>query len=63
MQTLSGEHFIKRRPEEIYSSIDNSQKLSYFLSSNRIISSSEPILDFLHGFDNYSIEGQEKMLS
>ena len=47
-----------RSPEDIYSTTNDSQKLSYFYSSNRIISSSHIIRDFFKNFHLYIVEKQ-----
>lgn len=52
---------MERTPQEIYST-ENNQKLSYFYTSNRIISSPEVVFDFFLHFERYSVEKIEKFL-
>lgn len=62
MEDDSEEIHILKSPEEIYALPDQSQKLSYFYNSNRIISSPVPTFNFFKGFTQYSREQQEKIL-
>lgn len=51
-----------RSPEEIYSSTDSSQKLSYFYNSNRIVSSTTTVQQFFKFFSHYPADAQQTIL-
>lgn len=51
-----------KSPEEIYSSADTTQKLSYFYNSNRIVSSNTPVQQFFKLFNHYPADAQQNIL-
>lgn len=62
MEDNSEEIQLLGSPEDIYSTSEHNQKLSYFYNSNRIISSPAHVKLFFKHFQHYSIDRQEKML-
>ena len=58
MEDSSDDIRLLQSPEDIYSTHNSNQKLSYFYNSNRIISVNEHTYDFFKYFNHYNNETQ-----